>query len=230
MELLQHLIELTLHLDAHLYRFAELYGAWTYAALFLIIFCETGLVVTSFLPGDSLLFAAGALAAGGVLSVHGLVLLLAAAAVLGDAANYAVGRRVGQRAFEADIRLLNRSHLERTERFYREHGGKAIVLAWFVPIVRTFAPLVAGIGRMSYGRFARYNVGGGVVWVALFLYAGYFFGRLPVIQEHFALVVLALVALSLLPPVVSAVRRRFRGRDALASSKRTLPEWSGARA
>lgn len=208
MELLHQFVDLILHLDHHLGVLVTSYGMWTYAVLFLIVFCETGLVVTPFLPGDSLLFAAGALAATGVLDVHALALLLIGAAILGDAVNYAIGRRIGPVVFRQDRRFIRREHLERTHAFYERHGGKTIVLARFLPIIRTFAPFVAGVAQMSYTRFATYNVVGGVVWVTLFLYGGYFFGSMPFVQDNFSVVVVAIIGISLVPIVVEWIRSR----------------------
>jgi membrane-associated protein len=213
------LVDYFLHLDAHLNEGARVLGPWLYALLFAIVFCETGLVVTPFLPGDSLLFAVGALAAtkGSSLSLPLLAVLLIAAAVLGDAANYAVGLRLGPRVFHSEkSRWLNREHLARAQRFYERYGGKTIVLARFIPIVRTFAPFVAGIGRMSYRRFAVYNVTGGAAWVLLFLSAGYLFGTRPVVQEHFHYVVLAIIVISLVPVAVEWLRARRERAGALS--------------
>ncbi len=210
MELLKKLADLFLHLDTHLSQVIAQYGVWTYLILFLIIFCETGLVVTPFLPGDSLLFAAGAFAALGALDVRLLVPLLIVAAVLGDTINYRVGAAIGPRAFEGNHRFLRKEHLDRTRAFYDRHGGKTIILARFVPIVRTFAPFVAGVGTMSYGRFLTYNLVGAVLWVGLLVLAGYFFGNVPVVRENFSLVVLAIIAISVMPIAVEAVRGRRR--------------------
>ncbi len=214
MEFLTTVIDVFLHLDRYLSTIIGAYGGWTYAILFLVIFCETGLVVTPFLPGDSLLFAAGTFAALGVLDPHVLFLLLTAAAILGDTVNYWIGHWVGPRAFGGSIRWLRQDYLRRTELFYERHGGKTIVLARFVPIIRTFAPFVAGVGTMAYPRFVAFNVGGAVVWVGLFIYGGYFFGNLPVVRANFSLVVLAIILLSVLPLAVEAWRMRaeaFRG-------------------
>lgn len=209
MEAIRELVGFILHIDAHLNGIIQSYGAWTYLILFLIIFCETGLVVTPFLPGDSLLFAAGAFAAQGSLNPVWLFGLLAVAAIVGDTINYWIGHYVGPRVFrEEGVRFLNRKHLERTHRFYDKHGGKTIILARFVPIVRTFAPFVAGVGRMSYRQFIAYNVVGGVVWIGLFVFGGYFFGNLPFVEDNFTLVVLAIIFLSLLPPVIEIARHR----------------------
>jgi membrane-associated protein len=210
MELLKQLADLFLHLDTHLSQVIAQYGVWTYLVLFLIIFCETGLVVTPFLPGDSLLFAAGTFAALGALDVRMLVPLLIVAAVVGDTVNYWVGAYIGPRAFEGNLRFLRKEHLDRTRAFYERHGGKTIILARFVPIVRTFAPFVAGIGTMSYPRFITYNVVGAVLWVGLLVLAGFFFGNIPVVRENFTVVILAIIAISVMPVVVEAVRGRRR--------------------
>jgi len=212
METLQSLIDVFLHVDQHLAEIVASYGLVTYAILFVIVFCETGLVVTPFLPGDSLLFAAGALCTTTELSVALLIPLLIAAAVLGDAVNYWVGFRVGPGFLEkGKVRFVKRSHLERTQRFYERHGGKTIILARFVPIVRTFAPFVAGIGRMSYARFAAYNVLGGVAWVLSFTLLGYFFGSLPAVKENFSFVVVAIILLSVVPILVEFWKARRGG-------------------
>ena len=208
MDLLKGAVDYLLHLDRHLVLLIQTYGGWTYLILFTVVFLETGLVVTPLLPGDSLLFAAGAIAAKGALKVEWLLLLLSLAAILGDTANYWIGRAVGPRVFRENVRFLNRRHLERTHRFYERHGGKTIFLARFVPIVRTFAPFVSGVGTMSYGRFWVYNVLGGVTWVGSFLLGGYWFGNLPVVRENFTLVLLAIIVISLLPLVVEVVRSR----------------------
>jgi membrane-associated protein len=199
MNLLQHFIDLFLHLDKHLTALTAQYGGWTYGILFLVIFCETGLVVTPFLPGDSLLFAAGALAALGSLDPWLLFLLLAVAAILGDTANYWIGHVFGARLMRANTRWIKKEHLDRTHQFYERYGGKTIILARFVPIVRTFAPFVAGLGAMRYRYFLLCNVVGGVIWVGLFVFAGYFFGNLPPVRENFSLVIVAIIGLSLLP-------------------------------
>jgi membrane-associated protein len=211
MELIERLIDLVLHLDQHLVELVTQYGSWTYGILFLIIFCETGLVVTPFLPGDSLLFAVGALAATGALDVSSVVILLTAAAIIGDNVNYWIGYTIGPRVFQGESsRFFNRKHLERTHRFYEKYGGKTVILARFIPIVRTFAPFVAGIGRMTYGRFLLYDVPGGVAWISIFVYAGYFFGNIPIVKRNFTLVVLAIVFISLLPAVIEYVQHRRR--------------------
>jgi membrane-associated protein len=202
------LVDYVLHLDHHLVQLIQAYGAWTYLILFAIVFLETGLVVTPFLPGDSLLFAAGALAAKGAMDVWVLFAILSVAAVLGDSVNYWIGRAVGPRVFREDVRFLNRKHLDRTHRFYEKHGGKTIFLARFVPIVRTFAPFVAGVGTMNYARFWAYNVVGGVVWVGGFLLAGYWFGNLPVVKNNFSLVILGIIVVSVLPIAYEVLRAR----------------------
>ena len=218
------LIDLFLHLDRHLGDLTASYGPWIYAILFVIVFAETGLVVTPFLPGDSLLFACGALAATGSLDVGTLFALLAGAAVLGDAVNYALGHYVGPRVFTADDRTgllhraLNREHLAEAHAFFERHGGRAIVLARFVPIVRTFVPFVAGAGDMTYRSFAVYNVLGGVLWVGVCVGAGYAFGNVPVVRSNVSLVALGIVAVSLLPMAIEFVRRRRRARDLRSAS------------
>jgi membrane-associated protein len=208
MSTLRHVIEFFLHLDAHLTALTAQYGVWTYAILFLVIFCETGLVVTPFLPGDSLLFAAGTIASLGGLNPVLLFLLLAIAAIAGDTVNYWIGHSFGDRIVRHDSRWIKRSHIERTHRFYEKHGPKTIVLARFVPIVRTFAPFVAGVGAMTYRRFVVYNVFGGILWVGIFVFGGYFFGNLPPVRDNFSLVILAIIAVSILPGVVTFIRHR----------------------
>ena len=211
MDLIRQLVEIVLHLDRHLSTIIQDYGVWTYLILFLIIFCETGLVVTPILPGDSLLFAVGTFAARGALDVGLVLLLLSVAAVAGDSVNYAVGYRVGPQIFRKQgLRFLNREYLDRTHRFYERYGAKTIVIARFVPIIRTFAPFVAGIGRMSYGRFVTYNVAGGVGWIALLVLGGYAFGNIPLVRENFTLVVFAIIALSILPGLIEFLRQRAR--------------------
>jgi membrane-associated protein len=211
MELIAPLVDVLLHLDRHLSEIIRQYGVWTYLILFLIIFCETGLVVTPFLPGDSLLFAVGTFAALGALDVGLVILLLGVAAVLGDTVNYAIGYRLGPRVFRREgVRFLNRKHLERTHDFYERYGAKTIVIARFVPIVRTFAPFVAGIGRMRYPRFLFYNVAGGVGWIAILVLAGYLFGNIPVVRRNFSLVIFAIIILSILPGIIEVLRQRAR--------------------
>jgi membrane-associated protein len=213
---METLIDLFLNLDEHLTRMVADYGPWIYGILFAVVFAETGLVVMPLLPGDSLLFAAGAIAATGALDVRLLMVLLTVAAIVGDAVNYAIGRRVGPMVFRGEAgagtwgRLLNRRHLERSHEFFERHGGKAIVLARFVPIVRTFVPFVAGASTMSYGAFAMYNVLGGILWVTVCTLAGYAFGNIPVVKNNFSLVALAIVALSLVPIAVELIRERAK--------------------
>ena len=214
MGFLTNAIDVFLHLDAHLNEWAAALGPGLYLLLFAIVFCETGLVVTPFLPGDSLLFAVGALAAmpGSPIGLGGVVLLLIAAAVLGDAVNYAIGKGVGPKVFQSDSRLFKREHLVRTHEFYERHGGKTIILARFVPIVRTFAPFVAGIGEMTYPRFALYNVTGAVLWVFLFVGGGYAFGNLPTVKRNFHFVILAIIVISVAPMVIEYLRARSAQR------------------
>jgi len=208
MDFLMTAFDMFLHVDQHLSEFATTYGVWIYALLFLIIFLETGVVVTPFLPGDSLLFAIGALAAAGVIDVVGILALLTAAAILGDNTNYFIGRAVGPRVFTEHSKWLKREHLLRTQHFYEVHGGKAVVLARFVPIVRTFAPFVAGVGRMRYPRFLAFDVAGGVLWVWGFGLLGYFFGNTPIVKENFGLAIIAVIFISLLPIGIEAWRAR----------------------
>ncbi|HKY33754.1 MAG TPA: DedA family protein [Candidatus Polarisedimenticolia bacterium] len=209
MDWIRWAIDLFLHLDRHLTELVSQYGAWTYVILFLIVFCETGLVVTPFLPGDSLLFAAGALAGTGAFDVRLLIVLLTAAAILGDTVNYQIGHRIGPRVFtQGHSRWFRKEHLDRTHRFFETYGGKTIVIARFVPIVRTFAPFVAGVGSMTYSRFLAYNVIGGIVWVVSFVLAGYWFGSREIVKKNFSLVIVAIVVLSLLPAVVEYLRAR----------------------
>jgi membrane-associated protein len=219
MDLLKHFLDLVLHLDKHLLPIIEQYGGWTYLLLFAIVFCETGLVVTPILPGDSLLFAAGAFAASGSLSIWVLIVVLITAAILGDTVNYAVGRIFGQRLLEAKrFRVVKPEHLAHTEEFFERYGGKTIIIARFVPIVRTLAPFVAGIGRMRYHRFMSFNVVGGVAWVLICTWAGYFFGNLPFVKKNFSLVVLAIIVLSVLPAVWEILRARRKGAAPRAPS------------
>lgn len=216
MEYIRYGIDFVLHLDKHLAELIAQYGIWTYGILFVIIFCETGLVVTPLLPGDSLLFAAGSLAAIGGLNVHFLFLLLAFAAILGDTVNYWIGHIVGPKVFHQEkARFLKKEHLDRTHKFYEKHGGKTIILARFIPIIRTFAPFVAGIGSMNYPKFLIYNVTGGVAWVAMFVYGGFYFGNLPIVKRNFSLVIFAIIFISILPGVFEYFRAR---RESAAKS------------
>jgi membrane-associated protein len=219
-------LDFFLHLQDHLETFVSLYGPWVYALLFLIVFCETGLVITPFLPGDSLLFTAGALAATGILDIRLTAVLLLVAAILGDAVNYSIGHFLGPRVFRADDRssfwhrLLNRDHLMKAHTFFERHGGKAIVLGRFVPIIRTFVPFVAGCGSMSYPQFAFYNVTGGMLWVGLCMGAGFAFGNIPAVKNNFELVVVAIVAISLLPIAWGYLISRLEKKTAIDPSVR----------
>ncbi|MBI4832122.1 MAG: DedA family protein [Candidatus Lindowbacteria bacterium] len=209
MELIHTFVEIVLHLDKHLEAIIRNFGNWTYAIFFAVIFMETGLVVTPFLPGDSLLFAVGAFAAIGSLDVRWLILLLTTAAIVGDTVNYWAGFTVGPKVFSKEkSRFLNKEHLHRTHRFYEKYGGKTIILARFIPIIRTFAPFVAGIGSMNYRRFIVYNVAGGSGWVAIFVLGGYFFGNIPLVKNNFSLVIFAIIFISVLPGVIEFLRHR----------------------
>ena len=210
---LKEIIDLFLHVDEHLTQLVSTYQAGTYGILFAIIFAETGFVVTPFLPGDSLLFAAGAIAATGALDVRWLLLLLTIAAIVGDAVNYMIGATLGRR-ISPNSRIIKAEYLDRTREFYERHGAKTIVLARFVPIVRTFAPFLAGVGHMSYRQFGLYNVGGGILWVASMTLAGYAFGNLPVVEKYFELVVVGVIAVSLMPIFIEWLRSRKRKREA----------------
>ena len=213
MELIKTVFDFVIHIDVHLSAIIQAYGTWTYLILFLIIFCETGLVVTPLLPGDSLLFAAGTFAAKGDLGVMWLFILLSIAAVLGDTANYWIGDYIGPRVFHKEnVRFLNKEYLDRTHRFYEKYGGKTIIIARFVPIIRTFAPFVAGIGSMTYLRFISYNVIGGVAWIAACIFAGYFFGNIPIVKQHFTIVISAIIVISILPGVIEFIRQRNEHR------------------
>lgn len=215
MELLTNLFDIFLHIDEYLGDIVRTFGVWTYVLLFLVIFAETGLVVTPFLPGDSLLFAAGAIAAlvPDTLNIAVLVVVLIFAAILGDTANYWIGHWVGPKAFSGKVRFLKKEHLDRTNAFYDKHGGKTIILARFVPIVRTFAPFVAGIGAMNYSKFIAYNVVGGIAWVLIFTLLGYFFGNVPFVQHNFEYVIIAIVLISVLPAVWEIVAEKTRSRQ-----------------
>ena len=204
------LVSFALHIDVHLFEMVELYGAALYAILFIIIFCETGLVVTPFLPGDSLLFAVGTLAGGGKMNLAFAMLCLLSAAVLGDAVNYHIGRFLGPPVFERNYRLLNKKHLLKAHDFYERHGGKAIILARFVPIVRTFAPFVAGVAYMSRSRFFSFNVIGALLWVCLLTPLGFFFGNLEIVRKNFSLVIYAIIIISVLPVLVEMLRAKLR--------------------
>ncbi|MFH1619763.1 MAG: DedA family protein [bacterium] len=202
-------LDFVLHLDRHLGGLISRYGSWTYLILFLIIFCETGLVVTPILPGDSLLFAVGAFSARGVLDPWTLFFLLSVAAIAGDTLNYWTGNYIGPRVFHFESsRFFKREHLEKTHRFYEKYGGKTIVIARFVPIIRTFAPFVAGIGAMTYWKFLAYNVAGGIAWIGIFVWGGYYFGNIPVVKNNFTLVIFVIIILSIMPGVIEYLRHR----------------------
>ena len=209
LQLVKFLFEFIIHIDVHLSEIIQSYGVWTYLILFLIIFCETGLVVTPFLPGDSLLFAAGTFAARGDFNVMWLCILLSIAAVLGDTVNYWIGSFVGPKIFHKEhVRFLNKEYLDRTHQFYEKYGGKTIIIARFVPIIRTFAPFVAGIGSMTYWHFISYNVIGGIVWIVAFVFAGYYFGNIPMVKNNFTMVIFAIIIISILPGVIEFIRQR----------------------
>jgi len=208
MSFLSAFIDFVLHLDEKLGAIIQQYGAFTYAILFLIIFAETGLVVAPFLPGDSLLFAAGTFAALGAFQVGWLFLLLAVAAILGDTVNYAIGHHLGRKVFEQDFRWLNKEHLAKAEAFYEKHGGKTIVLARFIPVIRTFAPFVAGAGSMRYPKFLLYNVTGGLAWVGIFVFGGYFFGNLPLVEKNLTMIIYIIVVISFIPIILEYVRHK----------------------
>jgi membrane-associated protein len=209
MEYLREIIEFFLHIDAHLEPLLTQYGGWVYLILFVIIFCETGLVVTPFLPGDSLLFAAGALAAAtGALNPVLLFLILTVAAIAGDTVNYFIGHFLGHKIFEMKLPFVKKEYLDRTHEFYEKYGGKTIILARFVPIVRTFAPFVAGVGSMTYSRFVTYNVVGGIIWIALFIFGGYLIGNIPLIKDNFSIVTVLIILISVMPIAIEFVRNR----------------------
>jgi len=211
MEYIKPFIDIFLHLDKHLGLVIQAYGIWTYLILFLIIFCETGLVVTPILPGDSLLFAAGAFAAIGAFNVMWLFGFLTVAAVAGDTLNYWIGNYMGPKIFHKEkVRFLNRNYLDRTHRFYERHGGKTIIIARFMPIIRTFAPFVAGVGKMTYAHFISYNVIGGILWISTFVFGGYYFGNIPLVKRNFTLVIVAIIILSVMPGIIGFLRHKFR--------------------
>lgn len=213
MELIAILIDFVMHIDVHLGELIRDYGVWTYLILFIIIFCETGLVVTPVLPGDSLLFMAGAFAAIDALNVWWLFFLLAFSAIAGDTVNYWIGHFIGPKIFQKEkVRFLNKKHLDRAHQFYEKYGGKTIIIARFVPIVRTFAPFVAGIGSMTYWKFISYNVIGGIAWVAICLFMGFFFGNLPFVKENFSLVIFAIIIISVLPGVIEFLRQYYNAK------------------
>ncbi len=218
MDLILQVIDFILHVDVYLSEIIARYGTWTLVLLFVIVFFETGVVVTPFLPGDSLIFAAATFAARGALNPWLLFLFLSIAAILGDTANYWIGHHIGARAYTGEIRWIKKEYMERTHAFFEKHGGKTIFLARFVPIIRTFAPFVAGVSRMSYGFFIRWNVIGGITWVALFTLLGYFFGNIPFVQRNFELVIIAIVLISVIPAVVEGIKARREMRGAQGES------------
>lgn len=208
---MQEFIDLFLHLDKHLDTFVTQYGTLTYALLFTIVFCETGLVVTPFLPGDSLLFAAGAISTRGELNVHFIVILLFIAAVVGDAVNYYIGSKIGDKAFaNPNSKIFKKAYFDKTNEFYEKYGGKTIIIARFVPIVRTFAPFLAGTGKMTYQKFAMYNIVGAALWVVSLTYLGYLFGEIPIVKNNFTIVVFAIIGLSVLPIVLEVFKHKFK--------------------
>ena len=210
MQYIKFLIDFILHLDVHLSAIIENYGNWTYFILFIIIFIETGVVIMPFLPGDSLVFAAGAFAALGSMNIGVLFVILCIAAIIGDTVNYEIGKFIGPKIFEKqNLRFLKKEHLERTHKFYEKHGGKTIIFARFIPIIRTFAPFVAGIGEMTYLKFISYNFIGGISWVTLFLFGGFFFGNMPAVKENFTIVIFGIIFISVLPAVFEYVRQKF---------------------
>ncbi len=209
MEIILHVIDFFVHLDKYLNLLIQQFGIWTYVILFLVIFCETGLVVTPFLPGDSLLFAAGAFAGAGSLEVVELFLFLSIAAVVGNTVNYQIGSAVGPKVLRReDVRFLKREYLDRTHRFYEKYGGRTIIIARFVPIIRTFAPFLAGVGRMTYWRFSAYNLVGSVAWTSSFIFGGYFFGNIPLVKQNFTIVIFTIIIVSLIPTAVEFIRHR----------------------
>ena len=212
MDFLLTVFDYFLHLDTHLSVLIDNYGLWTYLILFAIIFAETGFVVTPFLPGDSLIFAAATFAGLGLLNPWLLFALLFVAGVLGDGVNYAIGKAVGPRVFREDVRFLKREYIDRTHEFYEKHGGKTIILARFMPIIRTFAPFVAGVGEMTYKRFFLFNVVGAALWVGIFTLLGYYFGNIPAVEENFTLVIMGIIFMSVLPPIIEFFRERQKAR------------------
>jgi membrane-associated protein len=208
MDFLINALDIFLHLDVYLSEIINNYGVWTYTILFGIIFAETGFVITPFLPGDSLIFAAAALAAQTILDPLWIFILLSVAGILGDSVNYAIGKAIGPRVFKQDMRFLKREYLDRTHAFYEKHGGKTIILARFIPIIRTFAPFIAGVGAMTYSRFILFNIVGAIAWVGIFTFLGYNFGNIPAVEENFTLVILAIIFVSVLPPIIEVLRGR----------------------
>jgi membrane-associated protein len=213
-EIVSQLVDFIIHIDVHLSEIIKNYGTWTYLVLFIIIFCETGLVVAPLLPGDSLLFAVGTFAAIGSLNVSWLFILLSIAAIAGDTVNYWIGAYAGPKIFHKEhVRFLNKEYLEKTHQFYEKYGSKTIIIARFVPIVRTFAPFVAGIGSMTYLKFISYNVIGGIAWIAICVFAGFYFGNLPFVKDNFSLVILAIIVISILPGVIEFLRQKYNRKE-----------------
>lgn len=221
MEIISQFIDLIVHLDVHITEIVNHFGAVTYLILFGIIFCETGLFMAPFLPGDSLIFIVGALCAAGALNLGILAVTLIAAAIIGDTVNYHLGKYLGTKIFQKqNVKLLNKKHLERAEKFYHRHGGKTVIIARFIPVIRTFAPFVAGMGSMTYSRFILYNIVGGILWVSACLFSGYFFGNIPVVKDNFTLVVLAIIFISLLPVFISWLLKIKNKEDNLCQQKK----------
>ncbi|MEI7596564.1 MAG: DedA family protein [Bacteroidota bacterium] len=212
MDLIKFLIDFVLHIDKHLVEIVTNYQTWTYLILFLIIFCETGLVVTPFLPGDSLLFASGAICAmeGNPLNIAVLIPLLLAASIIGDNTNYFIGNFLGNKVYEKNYKLIKRKYIDDTHAFYEKHGGKTLIFARFMPIIRTFAPFVAGIGKMKYPKFITFCVAGNVIWIVLFSLAGYFFGNIPIVQKNFTIVIMSIIVISILPPIIAVIKSKFK--------------------
>jgi len=224
MEYIYWFIDFFMHLDKHLDMIVQSFGSWTYVILFLIIFCETGLVVTPILPGDSMLFAAGAIASLGSIDVWWLAIILMVAAILGDTVNYWIGHKIGPKVFHSEkSRFLNKDHLRKTHEFYEKHGGITIIIARFMPIIRTFAPFVAGIGAMTYSRFIFYNIIGGVSWVALFVFGGYHFGNIPVVKRNFTIVIFIIVFISILPGIIAYMRAKYFRKETVPPAE-PLPD------
>lgn len=213
MEFLGNFIDIFLNLDKYLFSLVNDYRNWTYLILFIVIFCETGLVITPFLPGDSLLFAAGAIAALGVLNIWLLVLILIIAAFMGDTANYSIGKLLGEKVYSKNYKLIKKEHLIKTHIFYEKHGGKTIIIARFIPIIRTFAPFIAGVGKMTYSKFMLYNLIGGILWVIICSFSGYFFGNMSIVKNNFSIVVLAIILISLIPMVVEYLKIKFKHKN-----------------
>jgi membrane-associated protein len=221
MDFFLQLIDFILHIDVHLAQIIADYSTWTYAILFAIVFAETGFVVTPFLPGDSLIFAAATFAARGALNPWLIFATITVAGVIGDAVNYSVGHYIGPRVFTEDVRFLKREYLDKAHEFFEKHGGKAVILARFMPIVRTFVPFVAGAGSMTYSKFVVYNVIGAVSWVGLFTFLGYFFGNIPAVEEHFSYVIIAIIVLSFMPPVIEAIKERNKAKQLKTAKQET---------